>query len=112
MECERLGPAVEGPLDVNVLPVALAYLISAGCGVLVGFWTASITYLDCPGPLCIAFLAPRFAMWQCALLGLAATLALFATALRLRSDVRRVNARLIRWLFEDLNRLRLPEVDR
>jgi hypothetical protein len=78
-------------------------LAAAAAGILIGLWT-SIMYPPCG--LC-AGLEPRFAVWQSACLGAAATAVILLISTAVDAEFQRVNVaaarRIKRWLFADLS---------
>ena len=83
---------------------------AAAVGIALGLWASLMvyTYPPCgPHQLCATFLAQRFAAWQSALIGAAATAAILAVGAAVDTDFRRVNFRaartMQRWLFNDLS---------
>jgi hypothetical protein len=83
---------------------------AAVAGVTLGLWTSMITYTYPPcGPhlLCIIFLEHRFAVWESALIGLAAAIAILVVGGAMHPSFRRENLDSARglkhWLFKDLS---------
>jgi hypothetical protein len=90
--------------------VAIVDLGAAAVGIALGLWASLMVYPYPPcGPhqLCLGSIAQRFATWQSALIGAAATTAILVVGAAVDTDFRRVNfcaARTMqRWLFKDLS---------
>lgn len=90
--------------------VGLFDLGAAAVGIALGLWASLMvdTYPSCgPRQLCVTLLAQRFAPWQSAVIGAAATTAILVIGATVDTDFRRVNFRAARtverWLFKDLS---------
>jgi hypothetical protein len=90
--------------------VGIFDLGAAAIGIALGLWTSLMVYTQGPcGPnqLCIIVIAHRFATWQSALIGAAATAGILVVGSAVDTDFRRVNFRAARtvqrWLFNDLS---------
>lgn len=88
--------------------VAVFDLAAASAGIMIGLWTSTIVYPPCgPHQLCLGLLEQRFAVWQSACLGAAATGVIILIGAAVNSEFQRVNLdavqRIKRWLFADLS---------
>ncbi len=90
--------------------VGIFDLGAAAVGIALGLWASLMVYPYPPcGPtqLCLGSIAQRFATWQSALIGAAATTVILVVGAAVDTDFRRVNSRaartMQRWLFSDLS---------
>jgi hypothetical protein len=102
---QRFGPRYAQ--GVKVVRTSLIYMAGIVLGIAVGLWTASMTD-DCPFSCVIG--RPRFAAFECVVMGVLAAIAIPVIAILVNQDFPRETAEsyrtVTRFLFEDLTRQR------
>ena len=89
---------------MHAVRTLLVYAAALAAGVVLGVWTAGMTYITTCFGLCNEFLVQRFAWWQSALFGAALLLGVVGVATVLSREFRGDTVGVVRWLNHDLLR--------